>query len=348
MIRFLLAALLMLIPSWSWAQQTIWNSWELSSQNPVNVELFESQNTGVIKGTVLSTFTLATHPQTFNNVEQFWTAGTAQFPYVGKSTVGRGMDAGETNAQEPLGVRDLQVHPPNTTHYVIVSFVAPVQGNYTVSNLGVRRVSNMGGNVVLRLYDPQQMVLASLTATPNRAWVMAQQSYIIYNVPAGQSIYFAVDRAGDFGWDATEISWTVTLEAVAPPPPPPPPPPTPSCATTEPLIVINPVWLSFVVSPDHDRISGYRVAVFAEGVAVSESTALTQKVVDKSLLRQGLEPNCVYVTFSDLLLAMPAAIPHRTAVQSIINGGVGEWSPLSVNQVERLLPAGPSGVQAVP
>ena len=110
-------------------------------------------------------------------------------------------------------MRDLQLHPPNNLHYTVAAFRAPLAGAYAISGVGVRRVSNLGGTVRLRVLDEQATVLANIQATTTRAWTWAGTTYTVPNVAAGAYLYFAVDRDGADDYDATEIAWTITAGA---------------------------------------------------------------------------------------------------------------------------------------
>ncbi len=178
-----------------------------------NIELYESTNNGgVTRGSLFSTFTSGVHQEAFNNLQAFWAnaTGVNAYPYAGKSTVNRGSDAGETNAPAPLGVRDLQLHPPSNNHETIAAFRVPQNGTYVISNIGVRRVSSSGNNARLRVFNAQGTQLTNLNATNNRQWVTTSTAYTMSNLTAGQYIYFGVDRNGNYGYDATEVSWTIT------------------------------------------------------------------------------------------------------------------------------------------
>ena len=208
-------------------QSTTWNSYDVvtqagspqatvtdaSGQKAATVELYESTNNGgVIKGNLLATFTSGAHPGVFNRVQSYWSpAGGNTYPYGGKSTVGRGLDAGETNAPAPGAVFDLQLHPPNNDHLVVAAYKVQENGTYDVRNLAVRRVDgNPNQTVRYRVFNPQSVQIANLQATSNRAWVTDANTYALGQLTAGQYIYFAVARDGTYSWDATEISWTVT------------------------------------------------------------------------------------------------------------------------------------------
>lgn len=209
------------------APQLVFNSWDVvtqagSPQAVVNavaggatatIEFYESANNfGVNLGTPLTVFNTGNHPDAFNNLTQYW--GTAAgYPYAGKSTVTRGSDAGESNTPAPTGVSDLQLHPPSNDHSIVAAFKVPADGTYVISNLGVRRVYTGFNNARLRVFNAQKTQLVVLNATNNRAWVTTPSTFTLTNLVAGQYIYFAVDRNGDFYYDATEISWKVTRTA---------------------------------------------------------------------------------------------------------------------------------------
>ncbi len=206
----------------------VWNSWEVATQGgtpqglvsavgggtAAAVEFYESTNNGgVTKGALFGAYVAGVHPE--DSVEGYWWPGGAgdAYPHAGKSTVGRGADVGETNVVGPTGVRDLQLHPPNNLHYTVAAFRAPLAGTYAISGVGVRRVSNLGGTVRLRVLDAQATVLANIQATTTRAWTWAGTTYTVPNVAAGAYLYFAVDRDGADDYDATEIAWTITAGA---------------------------------------------------------------------------------------------------------------------------------------
>jgi hypothetical protein len=133
------------------------------------------------------------------------------YQYAGKSTVGRGEDSGETNAARPFGVRDLQLHPPQSDHLMVAAFVAPMAGDYGVADLAARRVSSSGSTVRYVAIAPSKAVVSTLRAGSDRAWVRDPGQYPLGRLRADDRIYFAVDRDGDYGWDATEIAFSVAL-----------------------------------------------------------------------------------------------------------------------------------------
>src|SRR5690606_16676512 len=100
------------------------------------------------------------HPEDFTDVEKYWAPSQGGLPFVGKSRTGRAPT--EPNAPPPIGVSDLTVHPPDGDGYVVVTFEAPARGDYSVAGLGIRRVSQDGGDVELRVYDSEGKALSGV------------------------------------------------------------------------------------------------------------------------------------------------------------------------------------------
>ena len=186
---------------------------------PAVLELYESQKNGTVdRGPLFTSFNPGNHNETFNKVENFWanSSGNYGYPYVGKSTVDRGSDNGEKNPPAPLGVRDLQMHPPNNDHLTVAAFVAPFDGFYCVSGLAVRRVHNEGNTVRYSLFDYNQKLHVRLNASNNRTWVTDEEIYDLGSLSTGDRIYLAVDNGGNgYGWDATEVAWKITYRKEA-------------------------------------------------------------------------------------------------------------------------------------
>ncbi len=160
-------------------------------------------------GVPLQAYIPGQHFESFNQVETFWAANAAYpYPYAGKSALGRDDDREETNSPEPRGVRDLQVHPPQG-QAVVVAFIAPAAGTYTISDLAVRRTEADGGTVRFHVFNSNNTELVSLQATNDQVWVTAPSTTELY-VSAGDKILFTVDPDGDFDYDSTEIAWTIT------------------------------------------------------------------------------------------------------------------------------------------
>jgi hypothetical protein len=173
------------------------------------LEFYESpDDNGVTQGSLFSTFTPGLHPEAYyNNMDSFWC--TNSHVYAGLSTVPRGADTGETNTPQPAGVTDLQLHPPDNNHLTVAAFIAPLDGDYSVYDLAVRRVSASGNTAILKLFNSSKAEVKELRATNNRAWVTAGDTASLGYLGAGERIYFGMDRDGDYGWDAVEIAWSV-------------------------------------------------------------------------------------------------------------------------------------------
>jgi hypothetical protein len=173
-----------------------------------DLEFYESvNNAGVASAGRCSTFNPGPHPEGFNAVENYWanTSGQA-YPYVGKSMAGR--SGSEGNAPLPLGVKDLQCHPPENDHLVVAAFVIPMDGAYCLNELSVRRLVP-SGRVRYRVFNQNKTLLTSLEAAESSAWVKNASTYWLGWLTAGDRIYFAADRDGSFVCDATEIAWTL-------------------------------------------------------------------------------------------------------------------------------------------
>lgn len=203
-----------------------WNSYAINTQagspqatvvgsgsTSATVELYKSTNDdGVIKGSLFTTYNSGNHTNANAHAKQYWADGSgAVYPFAGLSTVTRGNDVNETNPPSPNNVTDLQLHPPQDAKLTVAAFVVPVAGEYTVSNLGVRRVSPNGTTVVFKVFDNNQDLVTSLTANDNQAWVKASGPYSVGTLAVNDRIYFATDNDGDWAFDFTEVAFTINL-----------------------------------------------------------------------------------------------------------------------------------------
>jgi predicted esterase len=210
------------------AAQNTWNSYDLvmqassqqayiNSNNAVQatLEFYQSANDfGVDKGSLLTTYNPGRHPNNKSNAEKYWAFGTGDtYPYAAESTVGRGGEPGEGNVPQPTGVIDLQMHPPNNNRLMVTAFIAPTSGTYTVSNLGARRTSSIGGTVRYRVFNQSKTQIANIQAFNNQDWSTSTATYSLGNLNAGDRIYFAVDRDGDYTVDCTEVTFTIQTGA---------------------------------------------------------------------------------------------------------------------------------------
>lgn len=223
--------------------QKVWNSYDTIIQSGstsaqvtdtagttlVPLDLYESANdNGVTAGTTLNTYRATAHPEGFNALSSYWTrvpGDFGEYPYIGKNNVGRSLAGGETNAPAPQNVFDMQMSPPENEHLIVAAFTIPEDGTYTVSNLATRRVLGWGGTTSFKVFNPSGTELTNIEAS-SQAWNTDSNTYTLNNASAGDKIYFAVDRNGDFVGDATEIAWTVTQTGDEEPTPTPSPTPT--------------------------------------------------------------------------------------------------------------------------
>jgi hypothetical protein len=180
------------------------------------LEVFESQDdNGVKRGPVLDEFFVTPHYEAFNKVNRYWTtrhpSANRGYPYVGKSTIPRGADEREAAAPPPSGVLDVQMHPPQSDHLIVTSFVAPVDGPYVVYDLAARRVATQGGTAVYSVLTAKGTVVSSIQVGNGLAWARDPELYPLGLLRAGDHIYFGVGRDGDYSYDATEVSFSVAL-----------------------------------------------------------------------------------------------------------------------------------------
>lgn len=159
----------------------------------------------------LDQFNPGAHPDGFNRASTWWSASASNYPYCGKSDVPRGSDGGESGAPEPLGVYDLQVHPPDGIPLIVAVFVVPTAGTYAVSGIASRRVDSGGGSATSAVYDAGSNALGSSFLTPNndRIWDVAPGELALGVLSSGDVVHFVVQRNGDYAFDAVELVWTL-------------------------------------------------------------------------------------------------------------------------------------------
>jgi pimeloyl-ACP methyl ester carboxylesterase len=211
------------------AGQETWHSYDIvmqsdpgqqgivtSSGNSVQatVEFYQSTNDfGVDKGTLFTTYTAGNHTNSNSRASNYWANGTGNiYPYAAKSTVGRGLEPGEGNVQPPTGVFDLQLHPPNNNKLTVCAFIVPSSGNYSISGIAARRLLTQSGTALFKVFDQNKVLLSSIQVTPDQDWVLDANSYSLGTLAAGDRIYFATDREGNYAYDFTEVSWTITMQ----------------------------------------------------------------------------------------------------------------------------------------
>ncbi len=174
----------------------------------VGLQFYEStDNNGVNMDKVLSPHNSGEHPDSFNHVENYW---GEDYPYVGKSTIPQGSDTDEHKERVP-GVFDLQLHPPNNEHLVVCSFEVPFSGDYTISDIGIRRVYDENSGTELKLFGPDKNLISKLSGT-TKTWNYDLHTHPLKNLDQGDLIYFAVDNVDGFAYDAVEISWNIRFD----------------------------------------------------------------------------------------------------------------------------------------
>lgn len=174
----------------------------------VNLQLYESaDNDGVSMGSLLAPHNPGEHPESFNHIENYW---GADYPYAGKSNVPQGSDIDEYKGRAP-GVLDFQMHPPSNKHLIVCSFEVPFSGDYTISDLGIRRVYDDGSGTALKLFGPDKILITAISGT-SRTWYYDVHTHQLKNLAQGDLIYFAVDNVDGFAYDAVEVSWSIRFD----------------------------------------------------------------------------------------------------------------------------------------
>lgn len=208
------------------AGTTVWNSYDTQvsttgSKGTINditgtksavLDFYVSANDdGVTPGIPFTQYTAGNHIEAHQLVNTFhsFVAGGGDV-YAGKSTIRRGNDSNESNSPSPLGVIDLQLHPPDDFKLIVAAFTVPESGNYTVSNLGMRRIDPTSGQTAqLKLFNSSRILLTTLMAT-SQSWTLDSSTFNLGALNAGDKIYFAVDSDGRNWWDGIETAWTIT------------------------------------------------------------------------------------------------------------------------------------------
>lgn len=172
--------------------------------------------TNLATDTPLDVYHSAVHPELNTKVLTYWVAAPNDlYPYVGKSTLPRGMDTGETQPPDPLGVDDLQLHPgPDDKKLVVAAFIVPFDGDYTLSKLAARRVTQGNGESIFKVFVGNKHAMTmDLGLKDGQNWVKdTTATHPLGPLPKGTHINFAVDSKGSNSYDATEIAWTITVK----------------------------------------------------------------------------------------------------------------------------------------
>ncbi|MGL1934113.1 MAG: metallophosphoesterase [Fibrobacterales bacterium] len=196
--------------------QYTWNSWDIrinenepvgavgSGENRATVEFYESiDDDGVVFASPLKVFYgVDQHWQFFNRVQKFWTPG-GSYPYVGISLTPR-----QNDEPKPHGVLDFQMHPTEFKNFLTCSFIIPKDGLYAVTDLGIKRVHDEGVSVSL-LFMNSRGKMVSRIKSETQEWSFDNMIHTMGLLEKGDTLYFTVDRDGDFDFDAAEVSWSI-------------------------------------------------------------------------------------------------------------------------------------------
>jgi hypothetical protein len=208
-----------------------WNSYDIemqptqATQGLVNstdsstmaaMSFFQSTNDGgVNRAALLSVYNPGSHSNSLTSVKTFWATAANSYTYAGKSTIARGTELGEDNPPSPLGVSDLQMHPPNSNKLIVSAFAVPVPGNYSISNVGVRRVSAASGTTRLKIFNDNKTIVLNLQTVSFQDWALHSGVIELGTLSPGDSIYFAIDRDANYASDFTELTWRVNQNTIA-------------------------------------------------------------------------------------------------------------------------------------
>lgn len=162
----------------------------------------------VLSGKPLKIYEEKSHPESFNNLHKYWYSDHG-YPYVGFSSVPRGSDKSEKGHQKPLGMYDLQMHPPaKGCDMVASSFEVPKTGEYQIRNFGVRKVSAQGKKAQVRIHNQSGTIIHSIDLQSTE-WIFTKDPVNMGSLTKGEKFYFSVHSKDDYEWDAVEISWSI-------------------------------------------------------------------------------------------------------------------------------------------
>lgn len=174
-----------------------------------DMEFFSGKNCSLLKGEPLTNYNSQSHPDGFNDLQQYW-SNSGGYPYVGKSAVGRSLGKGEAGFCSPKSALDLQMHPPKDGCSMIGAFVVPAAGVYHLYHVGLRRVTQQGGSVTLKVIDQEGHVITSIQSNTS-AWMLEQKVFDLGSLALGRKIFFSVESDDGFDYDAAEVSFSLTL-----------------------------------------------------------------------------------------------------------------------------------------
>ncbi len=205
----------------------VWHSYNVDMENKfiadaegnrAYLDFFESSDTdGVELGTGLTSLHTNVHPDEYTQtVVPCWTAGPGtNYPYGGRYTTPReAAPDGLEYVLLPYGVEDIALYPPRQ-HLAVIAFHVPKDGDYLATNLGVKKTTEQGHSVTLKLIGPDRTLVASITAWPcvpgePHVWYCDDTLYPFPDLNEGDLIYFALDCDADMGNDYSVITFTVS------------------------------------------------------------------------------------------------------------------------------------------
>ncbi len=192
------------------------------------LEFYEStDDDGVQKGELFQYFFAEKHKE--HLVTDFWTSYSHNswddeaVPYVGKSTAPRGSltqpSYFESNPPEPTGVYDIKMHPPKNDHSTVIAFIIPVSGDYTISDLAFRRdnewlaAEEPRKSVRFRIFNHKKQLLCDkqyISQQYKGPWMILSETFELPGLQKGDRLYFTLNSDGDWGWDKTDVTWTIS------------------------------------------------------------------------------------------------------------------------------------------
>jgi len=185
--------------------------------NRAYFDFYESSDTdGVAPGNSMNSLHNNVHPNEYTGtVIPYWTTDTdIEAPYVGRYTTPR---EAVPEAQKPIllpsGVNDIAIYPP-WQKLTVIAFRVPDDGDYMVTNLGIKKTTEQGFSVSLKLFNPGGTLRKTLEAWPcvpggPHIWYCDNTLYEFPSLHEGDLIYFALDCEADTGNDYAVITFTV-------------------------------------------------------------------------------------------------------------------------------------------
>jgi hypothetical protein len=204
----------------------VWHSYNVNMEgkyitdmygNRAYLEFYQSSDTdGVQPGEPMNSLHDNIHPHEYTDtVIPYWTTDPgSEEPYVGLYTTPRtAVPEAQKPVLLPFGVEDIAIYPP-WQKLTVIAFHVPADGDYMVTDLGIKKTTEQGFSVSLKLFDPGAALLTTLTAWPcamggPHVWYCDDTHYDLPGLHAGELIYFALDCDADTGNDYAVITFTV-------------------------------------------------------------------------------------------------------------------------------------------